>query len=61
MRKRLRNKAATMATQQTDGRRLTIREVAQVLGVSTATVSRAIHGRGRISPDTRARILCQLE
>ncbi|MCS7190637.1 MAG: LacI family transcriptional regulator [Fimbriimonadales bacterium] len=50
-----------MATQQTDGRRLTIREVAQALGVSTATVSRAIHGRGRISPDTRARILCQLE
>lgn len=50
-----------MATQQSDGKRLTIREVAQALGVSTATVSRAIHGRGRISPDTRARILVQLE
>lgn len=50
-----------MATQQSDGKRLTIREVAQVLGVSTATVSRAIHGRGRISPETRARILVQLD
>lgn len=50
-----------MATPQSDGKRLTIREFAQALGVSTATVSRAIHGRGRISPETRARILAQME
>ena len=50
-----------MATQQSDSKRLTIREFAQALGVSTATVSRAIHGRGRISPETRARILAQME
>jgi len=50
-----------MATQQGNGKRLTIREVARALGVSTATVSRAIHGRGRISPETRTRILRQLE
>ncbi|MCS7066668.1 MAG: LacI family transcriptional regulator, partial [Fimbriimonadales bacterium] len=50
-----------MATQQSDGKRLTIREFAQALGVSTATVSRAIHGRGRISSETRARILAQME
>jgi LacI family transcriptional regulator len=50
-----------MATQESDKKRLTIREVAQALGVSTATVSRAIHGRGRISPETRARILVQME
>jgi len=50
-----------MATQKPAGKRLTIREFAQALGVSTATVSRAIHGRGRISPATRARILAQME
>lgn len=50
-----------MATQKSDGKRLTIREFAQALGVSTATVSRAIHGRGRISDETRARILAQME
>ncbi|MDW8106689.1 MAG: LacI family DNA-binding transcriptional regulator [Armatimonadota bacterium] len=61
MRKRLRNPLTAMAMQQVEPKRLTIREVAQVLGVSTATVSRAIHGRGRISPQTRARILAQLE
>lgn len=50
-----------MATQHSDSKRLTIREFAQAMGVSTATVSRAIHGRGRISPETRARILAQME
>lgn len=50
-----------MATLKSEKKRLTIREVAQALGVSTATVSRAIHGRGRISPETRARILVQME
>lgn len=41
--------------------RLTIKEFAQALGVSTATVSRAIHGRGRISPRTREYILAQMQ
>jgi DNA-binding LacI/PurR family transcriptional regulator len=50
-----------MAPKKSAGKRLTIREFAQALGVSTATVSRAIHGRGRISPATRARILAQME
>ncbi|CUU08576.1 MAG: LacI family transcriptional regulator [Fimbriimonadales bacterium] len=40
---------------------ITIRELAESLGVSVATVSRAIHGRGRISPETRARVLEQME
>ncbi|OYT71106.1 MAG: hypothetical protein CFK48_05130 [Armatimonadetes bacterium CP1_7O] len=50
-----------MASSQRTAKRLTIREVAQALGVSTATVSRALHGRGRINPATRTRILAQLE
>jgi LacI family transcriptional regulator len=62
LRKRLRNLVeATMATRPTRRKRLTIKEFAETLGVSTATVSRAIHGRGRISPETRARILAQME
>jgi LacI family transcriptional regulator len=62
LRKRLRNPLeATMATRRTRGKRLTIKEFAATVGVSTATVSRAIHGRGRISPETRARILAQME
>lgn len=39
---------------------MTIREFAMALGVSPTTVSRAIHGRGRISPATRARILARM-
>lgn len=50
-----------MVRNQRRTKRLTIREVAQALGVSTATVSRAIHGRGRIHPATRARVLTQME
>jgi DNA-binding LacI/PurR family transcriptional regulator len=50
-----------MATRPSRGKRLTIKEFAATVGVSTATVSRAIHGRGRISPETRARILAQME
>jgi LacI family transcriptional regulator len=36
---------------------MTIIEFARAIGVSPATVSRAIHGHGRISPTTRNRVL----
>lgn len=40
---------------------MTIEEFARQIGVSTATVSRAIHGRGRISPQTRQMVLDRME
>ncbi|MCS7309124.1 MAG: LacI family DNA-binding transcriptional regulator [Armatimonadota bacterium] len=40
---------------------MTIEEFARRIGVSTATVSRAIHGKGRISPQTRQMILQRME
>lgn len=40
---------------------MTIEEFARRVGVSTATVSRAIHGKGRISPQTRQMILQRME
>lgn len=36
---------------------LTIEEIAQALGVSKTTVSRAISGKGRISEETRSRVM----
>jgi LacI family transcriptional regulator, galactose operon repressor len=36
--------------------RVTIREVAEEAGVSIATVSRVVNGRGDVAPDTRARV-----
>jgi DNA-binding LacI/PurR family transcriptional regulator len=36
---------------------MTIIEFAKAIGVSTTTVSRAIHGRGRVSPSTRRMVL----
>jgi DNA-binding LacI/PurR family transcriptional regulator len=38
------------------GRAVGIKEVAQRAGVSTTTVSHALNGKGRISPDTRRRV-----
>jgi DNA-binding LacI/PurR family transcriptional regulator len=35
----------------------TIREIARAIGVSPTTVSRAMNGRGRLSPATRQRVL----
>ncbi|MDW8321284.1 MAG: LacI family DNA-binding transcriptional regulator [Armatimonadota bacterium] len=40
---------------------MTIEEFARKIGVSSATVSRAIHGRGRISPQTRQMVLQRME
>ena len=44
--------------EQTDGnKKITIADVAETLGVSKTTVSRAISGKGRIGSETRERIL----
>lgn len=40
---------------------MTINEFASQIGVSTATVSRAIHGRGRISEKTRQMVLTRMK
>ncbi|MCL1795450.1 MAG: LacI family DNA-binding transcriptional regulator [Clostridia bacterium] len=40
---------------------MTIREIAAECGVSVATVDRVINGRGKVRPDTEARILAVLE
>jgi LacI family transcriptional regulator len=39
---------------------MTIREFARSIGVSPTTVTRAIHGRGRISPETRQMVLARM-
>jgi LacI family transcriptional regulator len=39
----------------------TLRELAQTLGVSATTVSRAMHGRGRISAATRQMVLQRIQ
>ena len=40
---------------------MTIRQIAAECGVSTATVDRVINGRGKVRPDTEARILLALQ
>lgn len=40
--------------------RLTINDVARELGLSTTTISRAISGKGRISEETRERVLAYI-
>jgi uncharacterized protein (TIGR03086 family) len=46
----------TRATRKDGPRRATIYDVARQVGVSTATVSRALNGTGQIAPDTLAQI-----
>lgn len=40
---------------------ITIDDIAEILGVSKTTVSRAISGKGRISVETREKVLCCIE
>ena len=42
-------------------RKITINDIAEDLGISTTTVSRSISGKGRISEDTRRRVLEYIE
>lgn len=44
-----------------DGKSITIADVAEALGVSKTTVSRAISGKGRIGNETRDRVLAYIE
>ena len=39
----------------------TLHDVARAAGVSTATVSRVVHGQDRVRPSTRARVLEVIE
>lgn len=53
-----------METFRNDGlenRKITISDVAEALNVSKTTVSRAISGKGRISEDTRQKVLTYIE
>lgn len=47
--------------EQSNEKKLTISDVAQALGVSKSTVSRAISGKGRIGKTTRERVLTYIE
>ncbi len=40
---------------------MTVHEIAERAGVSIGTVDRVLHGRGRVSPETKSRILAIIE
>lgn len=44
-----------------DGRRTTLRQVAQAAGVSTATVTRTLQNSPRVDPDTRQRVTAAIK
>ena len=46
---------------ETVEKKLTIADVAEYLGVSKTTVSRAISGKGRVSEETRKRVLQDID
>lgn len=46
---------------RTENKNITIADVAEALGVSRTTVSRAISGKGRIGKETRERVLAYIE
>lgn len=45
-----------MATSKREGERLNVRQIAEIAGVSTATVSRVYRGVGQVSPEMRERV-----
>ena len=47
--------------EQSNEKKLTISDVAEALGVSKTTVSRAISGKGRIGKNTRERVLAYIQ
>lgn len=47
--------------QGNENKNITIADVAEALGVSKTTVSRAISGKGRIGKETRSRVLAYIE
>jgi LacI family transcriptional regulator len=46
-----------MSTDAPGRRQVTLRDIAQLAGVSVATASKAINGKAEVSPDTRRRVL----
>lgn len=50
-----------MATGQGRDGRPPIEEVAQALGISKTTVSRALSGKGRVSEETRAKVFAYVD
>ena len=50
-----------MADTKPDGRRATLRDVAQAAGVSLKTASNVINGSGRMTPETRAKVETVIE
>src|SRR5258708_13470457 len=48
-------------TQRETGSVVTLYDVASLAGVSTATVSRVVHGQDRVRESTRARVLAVIE
>lgn len=48
-------------TTDNPSRNITIDDIAQALGVSKTTVSRAISGKGRIGPETREKVMAFIE
>lgn len=51
----------TIETMEENQKKITIADVADALGVSKTTVSRAISGKGRIGKETRERVLQYIE
>lgn len=50
-----------MEYQKENDKKITISDVADALGVSKTTVSRAISGKGRIGTETRERVLAYIK
>lgn len=63
MNKRLLKKKGSVAIAElsNNSKTITINDIAKELGLSTATISRAISGKGRISKETRSMVLQYIE